>query len=97
MKAIVILLGILAGAFVLIKSTQKNNLVKKEENTTENFSGLVDGASNIASSLVLLVFVVVGVVVVVGLVMVKKASDNPDRAFEVAGKSADLYSKIKRA
>ncbi|GAB4494353.1 MAG: hypothetical protein OHK0045_25470 [Raineya sp.] len=91
MRAIIILLAILVGAVVLIRSTQKP---KKQE---ENFSGLIDGAANVASSLTILVFVVVGVIIVVGLVLVKKTTENPDRAFEVASKGADVYSKIKRA
>ncbi|WP_448529651.1 hypothetical protein [Raineya sp.] len=93
MRAIIILLAILVGAVVLIRSTQK----QKPKPQEENFSGLVDGATSVASSLTILVFVVVGVIIVVALVLVKKTTENPDRAFEVAGKGADLYSKIKRA
>lgn len=92
MRAIIILLAILAGAIVLIRSTQKKPKAKEE-----NFSGLVDGAANVASSLTILVFVVVGVIIVVALVLVKKTTENPDRAFEVASKGADVYSKVKRA
>jgi len=92
MRTIIILLAILAGAIVLIRGTQKKP--KQEE---ENFSGLIDGASNIASSLTLLVFVIIGVIIVVALAMVKKASDNPDRVFEVASKGVDVYSKVKKA
>ncbi|MCU0436722.1 MAG: hypothetical protein MUC49_02335 [Raineya sp.] len=92
MRTIIILLAVLGGAFWLIKSSHK-----KEEEKKENFSGLVDGASSIGSSIVLLGFVVVGVIMVVGLVLLKKASENPEKSFEYAEKGANVYSKIKRA
>jgi len=92
MRTILILIAILAGAIILIANTQK----AKRKTDEENFSGLVDGATNIASSIVLLVFVIVGVILVVALVLLKKTADNPDRAFEVASKGADVYAKIKR-
>jgi preprotein translocase subunit SecG len=94
MKSILIMLAALIGAIVLVKCAKKKPKPKPQE---ENFSGLVDGASNIASSVVLLVFVIVGVIIVVGLVMLKKASDNPEKALDYAEKGARVYSNVKRA
>lgn len=94
LKGILITAGIAGIAFLLIKQSQKK---KKKPTEEENYAGVFDGVSNIASSMVLLAAVIVGVVIVVGLSLFKKASDNPDKAFEYAEKGANVYSKIKRA
>ncbi len=70
-------------------------LQEVEEEEYSNFSGLVDGASSIASSAMLLGIVIIGVVLVIGMVVLKKASENPDRAFEIANKGADLRNKLR--
>ncbi len=94
-----ILVALVSCMFLKEKPRQENDdlLQDVEEDKEEfsNFSGLVDGASSIASSAMLLGIVIVGVVLVIGMVLLKKASENPDRAFEIANKGADLRNKLK--
>ena len=96
-----ILVALVACMFLKEKPKQENDdLIQDVEDNGEsqefsNFSGLVDGASSIASSAMLLGIVIVGVVLVIGMVVIKKAADNPDRAFEIINKGADLRNKLK--
>jgi len=87
-------LVLLVAFFVIRKSKPKETSSKDKEN---DYVGVFDGVSNIASSITILAFVIVGVVIVVALSLFKKASDNPDKTFEYAEKGANVYSKIKRA
>ena len=94
-----ILLALVSCMFLKEKPRQENDDllqdVEEEPEEFSNFSGLVDGASSIASSAMLLGIVIVGVVLVIGMVVIKKAADNPDRAFEIANKGADLRNKLR--
>ena len=95
---VLVLILLAAIAFFVCAEANKNKKQAQqaqEENPEDNFSGLIDGAASIASSAVLLGIVLVGTVIVVGLVLIKKSSENPDRAFEIAGKAADLRQKFK--
>lgn len=99
---ILVIVGLILVALVacmFLKPKPKNDELledaREDEEEFSNFSGLVDGVSSIASSAMLLGIVIVGVVLVIGMVILKKASENPDRAFEIANRGADLRNKLK--
>jgi hypothetical protein len=81
---------------ILKKDTPKKQLQNYDEGYDENYGGgIIDGGSKLIGSAMFLVVIVIGMILVFVMVAVKKAADNPDKAFTYAERGAGLYKTVK--